>query len=144
MKLIQPFLSDTDKLSVDTAFTQAPDELSLTQQSFREETDINVIIARYLKSGMIPDHQLREPQFMDTTVFQSKSYVEHLQASIASNRAFSALPDDVRAKYPDADAWLASLEQQNAAQLHVDASGVVNNEPASAGAVSSVDPKPSV
>jgi phage internal scaffolding protein len=39
-------------------------DASLTQQSFAEEADINTIVNRFLKSGVLPD-AVRMPQYVD-------------------------------------------------------------------------------
>lgn len=42
---------------------------SRTKQSFKDECDINVIMRRYQKTGVIPFLDQREPRFMDCSAF---------------------------------------------------------------------------
>lgn len=47
--------------------TSDPVGESKTHQSFREETDINVIMDRFQRTGQLPPSRQREPQYMDVS-----------------------------------------------------------------------------
>lgn len=78
-------------------------EVHLTKQSDKDFTDVNHIIARYKKTGLI-DHVARGvAQYGDFT--SVNEYQESLNRVIRANDSFMALPAAVRAKF-DNDAGL--------------------------------------
>lgn len=69
---------------------------SLTKQEFKDETDINIIIARFLRTNEPPPMPLPE-HFMDLT--GRTSYFE-MQSQIAeANESFYSLPANKRAEF---------------------------------------------
>lgn len=55
-------LDSFDQRSLDSGLICA--DPSLAQQSFKEETDINTIVDRFMKTGVLPD-PVRMPQYVD-------------------------------------------------------------------------------
>lgn len=92
---------------------------SLTRQEFAEECDINVIMARYEKTGMLPANNV-EPQYVDFTqmpgnLMDTMRFFDEAQAS------FMQLPATVRREFDnDAAAFVdyaadpANLDQMRA------------------------------
>lgn len=67
---------------------------SLTQQHHLDEVNINKIIARFNKTGVLGDGTLRTPQYADVSLFGDFS---EAQQKIAEGRAaFAALPVSVK------------------------------------------------
>lgn len=68
-----------------------------TRQEFADECDINILLARYEKSGVLTHYSQVEPVYMDL------SEVPDLQASLAAmreaERAFMTLPATVRREF---------------------------------------------
>lgn len=72
-------------------------EVSLTHQSLSQECDINVIMARYEKTGVIDYVQSRSPQYGDFS--QVRDYRENLEMIINAQESFMALPAHVRLRF---------------------------------------------
>ena len=85
---------------------------SLTQQQFKEECDINNIIARYETTGLLTDplHPgTRIPQFGD---FSNVPDYLHAQTIIARTReAFEALPSKIRDRFDNDPAQMLEFLQ---------------------------------
>ena len=60
--LRSPYNYDVDQVSNETGLRC--DDASLTQQQFKEEADINTIVDRFLKSGVLPSAATM-PQYVD-------------------------------------------------------------------------------
>lgn len=70
----------------------------LTRQSFKKECDVNSIMAKYAKTGLI-DHVSRvEARYGDFTGAPS-SYLEAMQTVIDGQTAFAALPASLRKEF---------------------------------------------
>lgn len=91
MKFITAYGS---KNSVNLDFT---DEVSLTKQSFAKESDINFIMAKYQKTGLI-DHVCKYEgtygDFLAVVDYQSS-----LNAVINAQEEFNSLPSSLRARF---------------------------------------------
>lgn len=66
----------------------------LTKQSFREETDLNSIMDRFIKTGMPPVFNV--PQYADVSGYP-KDLQEAFERVHDARMAFNALPAEVRA-----------------------------------------------
>lgn len=71
-------------------------EKSLTRQSEAESCDINVIMKRYEKTGVLPQ-DMREAVFADVSAFGS--FREVMETVRQATDGFMALPADVRARF---------------------------------------------
>ena len=70
---------------------------SLTRQEFAEECDINVLMEKYEKQGIISHINPREPQYLDLVGLPDLQTAHHIiQAATAE---FMALPAKVRAQF---------------------------------------------
>lgn len=73
-----------------------PDAVSRTQQEFIEETDINNIMARYIKTGTVP-------MYLDRTMLDgdmhTMSYHEMMNVIADANSAFASLPATIRDEF---------------------------------------------
>ena len=73
--------------------------VSRCKQSFREECDVNRIVARARKTGYLIDPSIvanRQAVFMDCS---NIDYMDMLNRVNVAQRAFDALPSDVRSKF---------------------------------------------
>lgn len=69
---------------------------SRTKQSFRDETNINTIMARFQKTGMLEFVNKHEPQYGDVTAIDFQNSME----SVAQAREmFADLPSKVRDRF---------------------------------------------
>lgn len=74
------------------------EEEKLTKDHFKDETDINNIVARWLKTGIPPEALARgEARYMD---FTSVDDYLHMQEKLADVRSeFQLLPHEMRAEF---------------------------------------------
>lgn len=85
------------------------DEPSLTKQEFKEETDINVILERFMRGGDAPPPVLPE-HFMDLT--QRPTYFDVAQRIAEANKTFYMLDAETRAKHlNDPNRWADEVVQ---------------------------------
>lgn len=97
-----PFNYDRDAASDDSGLMCS--DPSLAQQQFREDSDINTIVKRFNLSGELPSG-VSAPQYGDFTAVTD--YHTALNAVIAADNAFMAMPAHVRAKFDnDAGAFV--------------------------------------
>lgn len=68
-----------------------------TKQSFREASDINTIVARYRKTGLIENLSRAQPYYADVSGIGS--YHENLLKVQAAQDSFALLPSDVRGRF---------------------------------------------
>lgn len=72
-------------------------EESMTNQSDANETNINLIVAKYLKTGMIPQVSKLQPLYGDFT--QIGSYTDALETIRAAQDAFMEVPAKIREQF---------------------------------------------
>lgn len=76
------------------------DQPSQTLQSFKNDADINCIIARYENTGVLVDPTVpvsRTPQFGDYS--EMPSYQEAQNVIVAANNAFYSLASNIRERF---------------------------------------------
>lgn len=83
----------------------------LCKQEFREEVDINVIVARCLKSGMMPDMRAVQPVFAD--VSDIGCYADVLRRVSAAEEAFLSLPAHLRSRFHNRASELVEFVQDD-------------------------------
>lgn len=66
----------------------------LTDQSFSQSCDINVIMAQYQKTGLLPSFKEREPRYIDNT--ETPDLMQAFDIAHAALDHFNALPAEVR------------------------------------------------
>lgn len=82
-----------------------------TLQSQAEEADINVIVARFIKTGQVPSVRDVPSAMVFTEVFDFQSA---MNAVLAAQNAFSDLPAEVRYRFGNSpQAFLAFCEARN-------------------------------
>jgi len=75
-----------------------PDEIVRVKQEFKEECDINFIVARYKKTGVLPDDaRLAAARYGDFS--QIPDYQEMHEKLNAARQLFAALPARVRTEF---------------------------------------------
>lgn len=91
---------------------------SLTQQSQREDADINVIVKRFGVTGQLPQMVQRPQLEMFVDVFD---YQSAMNAIVAADRSFMAMPAEVRSRFDnDAGAFVNFCEDpENLPQLRL-------------------------
>ncbi len=71
-------------------------KLSKTKQSFKDETDINTIMARFQRTGMLEFVNKHEPQYGDVTAIDFQTSMERVATS---REMFADLPSKVRDRF---------------------------------------------
>jgi len=77
---------------------------SKTMQEFKDEVNINNIMSRYKKTGVVSHIMKDQPMFDD--VSETMSYREALQLQITASENFIKLPAKVRARFRNDPAYL--------------------------------------
>lgn len=90
-----PHNYDTNAASDETALLCPPGE-GMTQQQFKEEADINTIVARFGLTGTLPE-VVRVPKSGDFTGVVD--YHSALNAVRQADEAFMELPGEMRARF---------------------------------------------
>lgn len=84
---------------------------SRTHQSFKDECDINNIMKRFEKTGILPDLIKRNPRYGDFS--DVPSYQEALNTVLLANEQFAALSARVRDRFNnDPQAFLAFVHDE--------------------------------
>lgn len=112
-------------------------EPSATLQSFKDDADINCIIARYENTGVLVDPSIpvsRTPNFGDYS--ELPSYQEAQNVIIAAKNAFDSLSSKIRERFNNDPAayfdFVRSLEKGSEAYDEAIRLGIVN-EPSNSG-----------
>lgn len=74
-----------------------PEGVSLTKQSFKDSCDINLIMKRYEKTGVLEHSNRFGSQYGDFTGFDD--YQEAQQRLIDADEAFMSLPSKIRERF---------------------------------------------
>lgn len=95
-------------------------EPSMTQQHFKDECDINQIMAKYQKTGVLFDpltQSHRQPLFDDFS--ELGDFLDHQNAVIEAESRFMGLPSSLRARFNNSPAellqWLQNPENRKEA-----------------------------
>jgi len=67
-----------------------------TRQEFRDESDINTIMARYLRTGELPHVNTIAPQYFDAAGIDFQT---HMQSIADAKSLFAQLPSSVRFRF---------------------------------------------
>ena len=73
------------------------DDESRTKQSFRDETDVNLILRKYEKTGLIDHVNRYQGDYTDLTEVQD--YHTSMNQIIAAREAFQSLPSGIRNRF---------------------------------------------
>lgn len=124
-----PYNHDTNFESDRTAsYDTSP---SMTKQEFKEETDINVILERFMKTGQPPPMALPE-HFGDLTT--RLTYYEASQAMAEAHELFYTLPPKLRAEHLNdpnrwADTIMVALEKGDTDTLNANGIQATTRKP---------------
>lgn len=92
------------RLRVSVSFS----EQGRTKQSFKDECDINIIMARYMKTGVVNFVNRFSPQYSDVS---SLDYQDAMLKITQAQSMFRELPSDLRANFNnDPAAFLAFVQ----------------------------------
>ncbi len=77
--------------------TSAPVGVTMTKQSFKEECDINTIMTKYQKSGVLAHFNANQGDY--SNLIHDGDYHSHMNFILAANENFSSLPSLIRRKF---------------------------------------------
>ena len=80
-----------------------------TQQNLRDECDINKIVERYARTGVIEHVSAREPRYIDCDALP-QDLLAQTETLLAAEEWHASLPAEVRARYPTLGQALDALE----------------------------------
>jgi len=98
-----------------------------TQQNFQDETDINNIMAKFAKTGLVDHVNNIQGAYGDFSTVQD--YQLHLDQVMAADAAFMALPSQIRRRFDNDPSHLLAFVQDPANRDEAIALGLVNATP---------------
>lgn len=86
---------------------------SMTQQQFKEECDINSIMSKYLKTGVLADplDKRGTPKFGEYA--EIGDYMDHMNKVVEAREMFEALPVTIRKRFNNNPADLIEFVMDN-------------------------------
>jgi phage internal scaffolding protein len=120
MFLRSPYNYDSDEASQDTGLV-CPEE-SLTKQSFKEQSDINVIVNKFMKTGVMPE-TVNMPRYGDFT--EATDYQTALNLVMQAEDAFMELPATLRARFENDPGQLLAFIEDDSNRAEAEALGLV-------------------
>lgn len=101
---------------------------SETQQQFKDECDVNNIMAQYLKTGQITHLKRSQPVYMDMTQFPP-DYQAALEVVRQSEEAFNDLPSDLRTRFENQPEQLIEFLSNPKNYAEAQSLGLVEKKP---------------
>ncbi|AXH75311.1 MAG: internal scaffolding protein [Microviridae sp.] len=111
ISISQPLIKSnySPKLKVSISFQQ---NSPFTKQSFKDECDINLLMARYMRTGELPNINERAPEYLDTTT--GYDFQAAMQLVAEANSLFQDLPSRIRNRFQnDPAAFLDFCSDEN-------------------------------
>ena len=135
MRVKNPITYDRDQNSAGSTFVFS--KPSLAKQSFRDECDINHILRKFNVTGQLPVGSV-QPQYGDFSGVTD--YQSALNAVMAAQDSFLALPAKVRAKFDNDPALFVEFASDEANKDEMKALGLLREETAQAVVTSPSEP----
>jgi len=130
-----PITYDRDQNSAGSTFVFS--KPSLAKQSFRDECDINNILRQFNVTGQLPAGSV-QPQYGDFSGITD--YQSALNAVMAAQDSFLALPAKVRARFDNDPALFVDFASDEANRDELKALGLLREEAAVAAVTSPSEP----
>lgn len=112
---------------------------SRTKQSFKAECDINTIISRFLKTGILDFAQKNEPRYGDCTGIE---YQNAMQTVAEAKSLFNDLPAALRARFANEPANFLDFVQDEKNREEAQALGLLKEPVAASEALPATPPAP--
>jgi len=126
MKIIPPFLRTPYNYDTNAATNESAlhcEDASLAQQHYKDETDINNILRQFNITGLLPQSPL-SPRYGDFTGIGD--YQSALNAVIAAEDGFMALPADLRTRFNNDPAQLIDFLSNDENRAEAEKLGLVD------------------
>jgi len=119
------------KLKVGITF---PENSKVTKQEFKEESDINTIMAQYQRTGDLPHINEVAPQYLDAT---GHDFRTHMEFVAGAKELFGEMSSDIRSRFDNNPAKfldftsdpLNRVEMARMGLLSLDAQKAILNPP---------------
>lgn len=102
-----------------------PPDSPYTDQSFKEECDINTIMARYQSTGELPVLNEMQGQYLDVT---GMDFQEHMDFIIQAQEMFDDLPSSIRDRFGNDPAAFLDFTSQESNRLELAKMGLLSEE----------------
>jgi len=99
-----------------------PSDSPYTKQSFKDECDINTIMAQYQFTGELPNLNERAPQYLDATNFD---FAEAMNEIAEAQSLFQDLPSAIRNKFENSPAKFLEFCSQEKNRPELDEMGLL-------------------
>lgn len=99
---------------------------SLTQQHSKDEVDINLIMARYIKTGVIDHVAKYQPQYTENS---QQDYHQSMNIILKSNEMFAELPSSVRKQFSNDPAAFLDFVNDESNHDKLQDMGLTNTPP---------------
>lgn len=109
-----------------------------TKQSFRDAADINTIVARYRKTGMLENLSRAQPYYADVSTVGT--YADNLRKVTLANESFMMLPAALRERFENDPGQLMDFIADEANTAEAIELGILAKPLPAPGAVVPVDP----
>lgn len=97
--------------------------VSRTHQSFRDECDINVLMRRYMATGILPDNvNSQEARFLDCT---ESDFQSAMQLVAGASSLFNQLPSSIRNRFDNEPAHLLSFLSDESNRAEAEEMGLI-------------------
>lgn len=103
-----------------------PDVSPYTDQSFRDEADINTIMARYQSTGEMPILNEMNPQFLD--VDEGMDFQTHMDFILDAQDMFDQLPSRIRDRFGNNPGAFLEFSTSPDNRLELAKMGLLNDE----------------
>lgn len=114
--VLDPYVNRPRRLSV-----YIPPELGRTDQSFRDECNINIIVKNFIRTGALPPHLIQKKAAMFADVSEVGDLQDALQRVTQAREGFATLPAAIRDRFSnDPVQLLAFLEDPANRQEAID------------------------
>lgn len=103
-------------------------EPSMTQQQFKDECDINTIMDRYLKTGVLSDplEKRGTPKYGEYA--DIGDYMEHMNKVVEANEMFESLPATIRKRFNNNPADLIEFVMDSNNRAEAEFLGLIDKE----------------
>lgn len=110
------------KLSPSITF---PENSLYTKQEFREESDINTIMAQYMRTGELPQINEAYPEYMDAT---GHDFTSHMNFIAGANSMFAELPSAIRNRFDNDPAAFLDFASNESNRLELAQMGLLSSK----------------
>jgi len=128
-----PFQSITNRIT--STSLSFPPNSRWTKQSFREECDINTIMARYQSTGEMPVISERAPQYLDVSSGFDFSLMQ--DQLLEAQSLFNELPSRLRNRFENDPAQFLAYVQDSANHAEMYELGLLVKSPSASAAADS-------